>query len=175
MLKKSVKTTAKSMIVISTYLKGVHDVSEEIDEILGETTTSMAFLATILAPMVSGVTVTMAVVILQILVKLGSAMRNITAAAGTNTAQTMLLIPWAMNETLPITPPFFQLIVGIYMIETFILLSVFLNGIKYGEDPIGVRFNIWNILLIASIVYIISWVVTYSIFGSSISTLLTPG
>jgi hypothetical protein len=164
------------MVVISRYLKGVHEVKEEIEDILGETTTSMKFLAMFLSPMVSGVTVTLAVIILRILESLGSAMKNImgSAGGGMNVAQSMLLIPWAMGGTMPITPSGFQLIVGIYMIETAVLLSVFLNGIKYGEDPVGMRQNMWNILLIGIILYIISWVVTYSMFGTAIEGLLTP-
>jgi hypothetical protein len=172
--RKSIKSAAGSMVVISRYLKGVHEVKEEINELLGETTTSMKFLAMFLAPMVSGITVTMAVVILQILTKLGAAMQTITSTASINSAQSFFLIPWAMSGTLPITPAFFQLIVGIYMIETAILLSVFLNGVEYGEDPVGVRNSIWNILLIGMIIYIISWTLTYSMFGGAISELLNP-
>jgi Flp pilus assembly protein TadB len=173
--KKSVKTAANSMIVISRYLKGVHEVKEEIDDILGETTSSMKFLAIFLAPMVAGVTVTLAVVILQILQKLGAAMQSIMATAGNvNTYQTFLLVPWAMGGTLPITPPAFQMIVGIYMIETSVLLAVFLNGIKYGEDPIGMRNDIWTILFFGIIIYIISWTVTYSMFGGTMTSLLKP-
>ena len=172
--RKSVRTAASSMVVISRYLKGVHDVKEEIEDILGETTSSMRFLAMFLAPMVAGVTVTLAVVILQILEKLGVAMKGIMATAGTNMYQTFLLVPWAMGGTLPITPPAFQIIVGIYMIETGVLLAVFLNGIKYGEDPVGMRNYIWTTLLFGIIIYAISWIVTYSMFGGAMSALLTP-
>jgi Flp pilus assembly protein TadB len=173
--KKSVKTAASSMVVISRYLKGVHEVKEEIDDMLGETTSSMRFLAMFLSPMVAGVTITMAVVILQILTQLGAAMTQITTmSSGLNTAQTFFLVPWAMGGTLPITPPVFQMIVGIYMIETAVLLAVFLNGVQYGEDPVGVRSSIWTILLLGMIIYIISWMVTYSMFGGAISSLLTP-
>ncbi|MHA2339413.1 MAG: hypothetical protein ACXACX_19075, partial [Candidatus Hodarchaeales archaeon] len=172
---KSVKTAADSMIVISNYLKNVHNVKEEISDILGETISSMKFLAMFLAPLVAGVTVTMAVVILQILTKLGAALSGLmTGAAGLNVAQSLILIPWAMGGTLPITPSIFQLIVGLYMIETAILLAVFLNGIEYGEDKVGMRNNIWTILLIGIIVYAMSWFITYSMFGGAISALLTP-
>jgi hypothetical protein len=173
--KKNIRSAASSMIVISRYLKDVHEVREEIDEILGETTSSMKFLAMFLAPMVSGVTVTLAVVILQILQKLGIAMQNITTAAGNlNSYQTFFLVPWAMGGTLPITAPAFQLIVGIYMIETGVLLTIFLNGIAYGEDPVGLRNSLWMTLLFSTLIYIISWIVTYSMFGGTMSGILNP-
>jgi hypothetical protein len=175
--RKNIKTAASSMVVISRYLKGVHEVKEEIDEILGETTSSMKFLAMFLAPMVSGVTVTLAVIILRILQNLGKAMNEITTAAsagGMNGYQTFFLVPWAMSGNLPITPSFFQMIVGTYMIETGLLLAVFLNGIAYGDDPVGVRQGVWTTLIFAVMIYILSWIVTYSMFGGTIEQLLTP-
>jgi hypothetical protein len=164
------------MVVISKYLKGVHDVKEEIDEVLGETTSSMNFLAMFLSPLVAGITVTLAVVILRILTGLGSAMAKLTASSSNlSMSQQFFLIPWAMNGQLPITPAAFQIIVGIYMIETAVLLASFLNGVEYGDDPIGTRNKIWSILITAITLYIISWFVTYSMFGSTIEGLLSTG
>jgi len=174
---KSVRFASDSMIVISNYLKGVHDVKEEIEDILGDTASSMKFLSMFLAPLVAGVTVTMAVVILQILTSLGQSITGIIGSAGNiNAAQSFFTLPWLLGTggTPPITPATFQIIVGIYMIETAVLLAIFLNGIKYGDDVIGMRNNIWNVLLIGIIVYSISWLVTYAMFGGAIQTLLTP-
>ena len=95
------------------------------------------------------------------------------ASAGSmNTYQTFFMVPWLMGGEVPITPAYFQMVVGVYMIETGILLSLFLNGIKYGNDPVGLRQNVWMILLFGIIIYIMSWTVTYSMFGGSISTIL---
>jgi Flp pilus assembly protein TadB len=173
--KKSVRVAANSMVVISRYLKGIHDVKEEINDMLGEVTSSMRFLAMFLAPLVSGVTVTMAVVIIQILTRIGEAIGGLTATASSmSVAQTFLFVPWALGGEPPVTPSMFQLIVGIYMIEVAVLLSVFLNGIEYGEDVIGVRDNIWKILVFGVVIYLISWIVTYTMFGGALETILTP-
>jgi Flp pilus assembly protein TadB len=174
--KKDIKTAAGSMIVISKHLKGVHEVKEEIDEILGETTSSMKFLAMFLSPLVSGITVTLAVIILKILSGLSDTMRNLVITGGTNvnTAQSFFLVPWATAGKLPITPGDFQMIVGIYMIETAVLMAVFLNGVEYGDDPVGLRNQIWSILITAIVIYTISWFVTYSMFGGTIDGLLNP-
>ena len=174
--RKSIKTAASSMIVISKHLKGVHEVKEEMEEILGETTSSMKFLAMFLSPLVAGITVTLAIVILKILVGLGSTMQKLVTSGGTNVnaAQSFFLIPWAMSGTLPITPAVFQIIVGIYMIETAILLAFFLNSVEYGDDPVGLRNQICTILITAIVIYCISWFVTYGMFGGTIDGLLRP-
>ncbi|NOZ82012.1 MAG: hypothetical protein GXO63_02570, partial [Candidatus Micrarchaeota archaeon] len=55
--KKGVHVASMSMLTVSRYLKGVHNVKEEILEMLNETTTSMRFLAMFLAPLISGIVV----------------------------------------------------------------------------------------------------------------------
>lgn len=173
--RKSLASAASSMIIISSYLKDVHGVKEEIDEMLGETTSSMKFLAMFLAPMVSGVTVTMAVIIMQILTGLGSTLSSLFTEGSANAAQGLLLTPWVMGGTPPISPAQFQLIVGIYMLQVAVLLTIFLNKIKYGEDAVGERYLLTTTVLIAVIVYIISWFGVYMMFGGPISNLLTMG
>lgn len=69
--RKGVKFTSQSMITISSYLRDVHAVKEDIKDMLGETISSMKFLGMFLAPMVAGVTVTMAVLIIRVLSSLG--------------------------------------------------------------------------------------------------------
>lgn len=173
--KKSVTTSANSMITISTYLKGVHDVKEEINEILGETVSSMKFLAMFLAPLVSGVTVTMAVIIIEILKSLGATVSTLLGGQQSmNAAQLAFLVPSLAAGGLPITPAGFQIIVGIYMVETAVLLSLFLNRIQYGEDVIGERSLMSRLVIIGVVVYFISWLVVFSLFGGTISALLTP-
>jgi hypothetical protein len=171
--RKSIKIASDSMITISAYLKNVHDVKEEINEILGETISSMRFLAMFLAPMVAGVTVTMAVIILQILTNLGATLGPLLEGGGANPAQGLFLLPWGTGKP-PITPPVFQLIVGIYMVEIAVILSIFLNKIIYGEDIVGERSTITWTLLFAIIIYFLSWIFIYSMFGSPINDLLNP-
>ncbi len=173
--KKSVAAAADSMIVISQYLKNVHDIKEEIDDILGETISSMKFLSMFLAPLVSGVTVTMAVIILQIIKNLTGTLGGIAGASGGySAAQIAFIMPSLLGGGLPISPPQFQLTVGLYMVETAILMAIFLNRIQYGEDSIGERDLIGKILIISSIIYFITWYAVYSVFGSALAQILTP-
>ncbi len=173
---KGVRTASMSMLTVSRYLKGMHEVKEEINEILGETVTSMKFMAMFLAPLIAGVTVTMAVIIIQILASLTAQLSTLMGeSAALGSMQGMLLFTWGGGgEGVPITPSAFQLVVGLYMIETALLLSLFLNRIQYGEDAVGLRSTIASTLLFGVIIYIASWFVTYTMFGAPIKSLLTP-
>jgi hypothetical protein len=171
--KKSVQVASLTMLTISRYLKGVHDVKEEISDILGETLTSMKFLAMFLAPLIAGVVVTMAIIIIQILFSLSMQISGITAQAGS--VQALLLFGWSQGgKGIPIAPELFQLIVGIYMIETALLLSFFINRLEYGEDAIGLRDTIAKILFFATFIYIAAWWITFSAFAEPIKALLMP-
>jgi len=176
--KKGMKAASSTMMTISRYLKGMHDVKGDVRESLGETTSSMSFLATFLAPMISGLTVTMAIIILQILTKLGEQISTIVVdqgGAGMSGMQFGFMFGAGMNGgALPLGPVEFQMIVGIYMLETVIILAAFMNKIEYGDDAIGLRQGIARTLMIGVIVYVISWYFTGMIFGDPISRLLTP-
>jgi len=175
--KKGLATASAAMMTVSRYLKGIHDVKEDVSEILGETVTSMKFLAMFLTPLVAGVTITMAVIIIQILASLGSQITTLVGQGGGEMSSLQygfMLGPGLLGGKLPIGPAAFQMIVGIYMIETIIILSVFVNRIEYGEDDIGLRRTLATSLLIGTLIYIASWLVTYSMFGNSITSLLTP-
>jgi len=173
--KKGITSTGESMLVISNYLKNIKELKEEVSNVLGETISSIKFVAMFLSPIISGVTVTMAIIILKILTSLGSSLENIMgASSGVGSAQGLMMVPWVMGGAPAISPSLFQLIVGIYMVQISIILAIFLNRIEYGDDAIGIRQTIWVFLLIAIVIYLISWSVTNSMFGTSITSLLTP-
>ncbi|HLC51251.1 MAG TPA: hypothetical protein VJH90_02655 [archaeon] len=174
--KKSVASASDSMLVVSRYLKGVHDVKEEINDILSETLASMKFLAMILAPLVGGITVTMAVVILQILGNIGTRIASIVQQGGSmSTIQLGLLGGFGLGGGAPpITATAFQFIIGIYMIEISLLLSIFINRVQYGDDAIGERLSVSRTLLIGIFIYAISWYITFGLFGGTVQALLTP-
>jgi hypothetical protein len=98
----------------------------------------------------------------------------VSESGGVSAAQSLMMVPWAMGGNIPITSAGFQLVVGLYMIEVAILLAMFVNKIQYGEDQIGTRMAIGKTLIFATLVYIIAWVMSYSMFGTSISSILMP-
>ncbi len=172
---KGVRVASMSMLTVSRYLKGMHEVKEEINEILGETVSSMKFLALFLAPIVSGVVVTMAVVIMRILSSLCGQIGSLASDTdiGGEFSNFIFCAGWGQGTaTPPISAGAFQLVVGLYMLETIILLSFFINRIEYGDDAIGLRDTIAITVLFATIVYVASWFVTQAMFGAPIEQLL---
>ena len=166
---KGLNAVTTSCITISKYLKGIHQVEFQINEIMSETTTSMKFLALFLAPLVAGITVAMGVIILNIMVLLSFKLGSIPGIT-IPTSSSWLLGIW--KNGFNITPDSFQLVLGIYIIETTVLVSMFVNGIENGEDKIGEINLMGKTTFFATIIYTLTLFITYLIFGNTLSTLL---
>ncbi|MCD6478013.1 MAG: hypothetical protein J7K87_03345 [Candidatus Aenigmarchaeota archaeon] len=172
--KKGVKNAALSAMAISRYIKQLHQINEDLKEMLGEVTTSMKFLSMFLAPLISGVTITMAAIMMMIFKALGESMTNLQSSKIPGFTQTMIGGWGGVGKIMPLG--FFQIIVGIYTIEVIYLLSYLINGVENGPgDKISERDLVGWSLLIGLIIYTLSLVVTYSMFGPMIEDLLTGG
>lgn len=171
-VRKGVYNASQSMLSISRYLKDVHSIEEELRDILGESTTSMKFLGAVLAPMVAGVTVTMALIMLDIIKVLGEKLAGLTQQGIGTSLPLFLTIGLDKGG---VTAEIFQLVVGIYMIEIAGLLSYFVSKIETGEDKINLYHTLSINMLVSLIVYVFAIVAVYSTLGSQIQNTIIGG
>ncbi|MCD6367511.1 MAG: hypothetical protein J7L45_00320 [Candidatus Aenigmarchaeota archaeon] len=173
--KKGVRNAALSAMAISRYVKHMKITEEELKDMLSETTTSMKFLAMFLAPLISGITTTMAAVMMMIFSTLRESLSAIQTTEVSPNLNVMLISGWGgVGETISIGV--FQLIVGIYLIEVCILLAILINGIENGlSDKVGEKDYIGWTLLIGLIVYTFSLFGSYYTFAPMIKNLLVGG
>ncbi len=167
--KKGVLVASSSMMSISKYLKDVHLIEEDMREILGETTSSMKFLSAFLAPLVAGVTVTMGLVMLDIIGALGERLSQLP------TGGSLPLISVVSFGQASVSSEVFQLIVGIYMLEVILLTSVFISKVESGEDRIATYSTTSKNIFVGLIVYTLTIAFVYSVFGNQIQNLLAGG
>jgi hypothetical protein len=155
---KGVRNASSAMIAISQYLRGVHATQLQVQESLSDVTSSLRFQAYALTPLISGVVATMAVMIIGILQGLSAK----TAALGGGAFAGFSPITAA---NLVITPFQFIIVVSIFLVESLFLLSYLMSGIEVGEDPIGRGELTGWVLVIGTVTYIITTVITLSIFS----------
>lgn len=173
--KKGVKNAALSAMAISRYVKHIHTTEEELKDMLSETTTSMKFLAMFLAPLISGITTTMAAVMMMIFSSLKESLAGVQTTGLSSNINVMMIGGWGgVGETISVGV--FQLVVGIYLVEVCVLLSILINGIENGMgDKVGERDYIGWTLLISLIVYTFSLLGSYFTFAPMIRNLLVGG
>jgi len=88
--KKGIHLASISMLTISNYLKGMHKVEQQIKELLSDIVSSMKFLSMALAPLVAGVTVAMAIIIMNILTVLSLEISTMTEGVEVPNSSTAL-------------------------------------------------------------------------------------
>ena len=158
--KRGAEAASITMLAIARYLKNLSEMQSAILDMLGDVITSLRFQAYVLTPFVSGVIVTMGVVMIGLISRLMAAIQKIKLKGQAGQAG-LPLLPWAK---LGITTGEFQLICGIYFIETSLIIAAFISSIMYGEDEIGKRDLAAKILVFGGVIYLVSLLISYFIF-----------
>ncbi len=151
---KGAKVASMTMVSIAKYLKNVHATQEQISDELSEPVSSMKFQLYFLSPMISGVVVTLTIIILSILRELTSKTSALPLGS---------LVP-LIGEA-GITTFEFVIVVAVYLIETIFILAYFINDIENGPDAIGRQHTTGVALIIGYAAFVITLALTLMIFG----------
>ena len=161
--KKGVDVASNAMLSVSRYLKGLHSTQEDVREELSETSNSLKFQLYFLSPMISGIVVTLAIIIIRILKSLSQTVGDLQG----------IQIPFIMQfSNINVTPFQFIMVVGIYIIETCIIISLFINNIENGDDEIGRMHTTGYSLLVGFVMFTVFTLATLMVFGPLITTLI---
>lgn len=151
---KGAKVASITMISIARYLKNIHATQEQINDQLSEPVSSMRFQLYFLSPMISGVVVTLTIIILTILRSLSEKTAALPLSG---------FVP--LFGKVGITTFEFVIVVAVYLLETIFILSYFINGIENGSDTIGRQHTTGIALIIGFGVFVITLGITLMIFG----------
>jgi hypothetical protein len=169
--KSGMGALSKSMLSIASYLKDMHNVEEGLHEVLDEPTSSMEMQASMLAPIASGVIVSLTAIVMELLLKFKGFMDKfqldlqqggVLGDVGSSALGSMINV----GKIMPVYV--FQLIVGIYMIEVIVMLGIFLSTIRFGEENVIKRYNIGKKLIISTLIYSAVLIFIYLMFSSII-------
>ena len=158
--KKGTKISSEIMISISKYLSDIHRTQEIIMDRFSEILGGMKMQAQILLPLICAIMSVITYMIIQMMNFLGTQLESFTAKEAL-VGYTGLL---TMFKNVNISPAMFQLAVGVYAIETIIILSWFMNGIIRGTDKISLYDSIGKNLLVGGVLYLIISLIALEVF-----------
>jgi len=139
---------------ISVYLDNAKKIKELIYDLLAETVSSIRMQAQILAPFIAGIVGSLTLIIVKSLYQMLSQLENIMKSfTGGMLGDTSFFTDF-INFTQMTPPTLFQVLVGIYMVEAVVLLSILASGVEDGFDDIARDAAIAKNTLIAILVYI---------------------
>jgi hypothetical protein len=133
-IKKGPQIAAQALMSISRYIKEIHKVNERLKDLMADIISSMKSQINFLTPVISGIVIGITSMITNIISNLGTQMRSIGAEAGAQTAN----LAQFFGDGLPTF--YFQLVVGIYVVQLIYILTILSNGIENGEDKLNERY-----------------------------------
>lgn len=175
--KKSAETASISMINVSRYLADVHNIDEKIKDIFGETIASMRFQAAFLTPIVCGIVVGLTAMIVVILFMLQEQISEMAAMTqelgGAGFGTSFIMGFFGMSNAIPLH--YFQLVVGIYMIQVVVLISYLCSQLESQSDYLSFM-SVLNSTLLAGVgIYLIVTFITTFIFAGMSQLVVSVG
>jgi len=172
---KSAAILSTAARTISSFLLKTKNVENLLKELLDEVAAAIALQSNFIAPFIAGIVAAMATFIIQLLQRIADFLAQIESTFNLSGSFVQggtlkfgeLLGLIKIDEVIPATV--FQVVVGLYMVETVVVLAYFLNGIKNGFDRTTRNLYIGKALMIGllfySIVMVAGLMISSSLFG----------
>ncbi len=149
-IKKGPRIAAQALLSMSRYIKEIHRVEERLKDLMADVIASMKSQIKFLTPAISGIVIGITSMISTILNTLNSTLADI--GGGSETAQLGGMSQF-FGSGLPTY--YFQIIVGVYIVQIVYILTVLSNGIENGADKLGERYELGKNLIRSTLSYCI--------------------
>ncbi len=151
-IKKGPLIAAQALTNVSRYIKEIHKVDERLKDLMADIISSMTSQIKFLTPAIAGVVIGITSMITAILGKLSGQLQQVTTSVGGSDAAAPTGILGLFGDGIPTY--YFQLIVGVYVVQITFILTVIANGIENGSDKLSERYQLGNNLIRSTILYI---------------------
>lgn len=131
--KKGLKAAATSLMSISEYVKNIKKINHRLRDLLAEIISDMKSNMTFLAPLLTGIVVGLATMIVAILDKIQIPSMEQGGVASVSTMDQILGM-FVKTQTIP--PYYLQIAIGLYLIQIIFILTSTLVTINSGNDPL---------------------------------------
>lgn len=166
MSKKGMEYLSIALRSVSEFMKDADEVNNATEEILSETTSDMQVQALIFAPLSAGIVVGLMAIVIYIFAFFGQSMVNVKDyldKSGFGMSNSIIEMWTNMGKQIPFH--YFQIIVGVFMIEIIYIISYFLGELNFGEDEVSKLYSLGKTMLVGIIIYSIVACTIY--FGMS--------
>ena len=161
--RKGPKVVAKSLISISSYIEKIHSVNERLRDLLSEIISSMKGQISFLTPIIAGIVVGLASMIVNIIARLGEQFAKIDTGEIAQFNVAAIAGLFKIEDIIP--SYFFQIVVGVYLVEVAILLTRLYNAVENGSDKLNEKYLIGKNLYRSTGLYVIIAAVITIIFS----------
>jgi hypothetical protein len=153
------KSAAKSAKMIRSQTVSTYELDDYIQTLLAETVSVVNMTITMLAPLLATAAIIMSAAIVMSLQFIKEKINSIVMSVG---GQAIELEFIKITQIIP--PTLLEVIVGLFFLETAVILSIFLSNIKNGTDKYKIAKTIYENLLISFILFSVLMIIGYLAF-----------
>jgi hypothetical protein len=155
-IRKGPMVAAQALTNVSRYIKEIHRVDERLKDLLADVISSMKSQVSFIAPAIAGIVVGITSMVTTILQKLGVQMESFAAESGEAGSAGMISM---FGDGMPTY--YFQIIVGLYVVQIVYILTILANGVENGSDSLNERYLIGQNLIKSTLLYVfVAFIVT---------------
>lgn len=172
--KKGPLVAAEALVNVSRYIKEMHSVNERLKDLLADVIGSMKSQISFLTPVISGIVIGITSMVSTILGKLSGQLQKISAQgtgdAGGFTGGGLTSL---FGDGVPTY--FFQIVVGLYVVQLTYILTIIANGIENGSDKLNERYLIGKNMTRSTLLYAVITLIIMILFNMIAGTILVKG
>ncbi len=156
---------------ISRYLDNMKKVKTLIYQLLSETTSSINLQGKFMVALIAGIVSGMTVVMIKALATIGEQITQVISKLNFGVqleSSDVFTKMFDLSSTIP--PTIFQVLIGVYVVETVILLAILSSGIAYGFDNLKRDAAIVKNLIYSTVIYCAVTLIMVAFFGDIVSS-----
>jgi len=169
--KKGPTIASQAIINVAEYIKQIHRVDERLKDLMADIISSMKSQVRFLTPAIAGIVVGITSMITQILGHLAIRLSTLSSEASSANVGAGSSILGLFGTGIPTY--YFQIVVGLYVVEITFIISILLNGIENGSDKLSERFVVGDNLVKTTITYIVLSLIVTLLFSAVAGSILT--
>jgi len=167
-IEKGPKVAAQALTNISRYIKEIHKVNERLRDLMSDIISSMKSQISFLTPVIAGIVIGITSMITNILGKLSTQIKTVSAdGAGSQAASLANLFGTGIPTY------YFQIVVGVYVVQIIYILTILSNGIENGKDSMNESYMLGKNMIRSVVLYCIVASIIMLIFNMIANSILT--
>ena len=148
-VKKGPQIAAQALLSMSRYIKEIHRVNERLKDLMADTISSMKSQVKFLTPAIAGIVIGITSMISTILTRLASKLTEFSSKGQGAGPMGNMFDMFGIG----IPTFYFQLTVGIYVVQIVYILTILSNGIENGSDKLGEKYAIGTNMIRSVLLY----------------------
>ena len=150
--KRGPMIAAQAIINVSTYIKEIHKVDERLKDLMADVISDMKSQINFLTPAISGIVIGITSMITTIIGRLGEQLTKIQSGGAASAGGTGAGLMDIFGDGIPTF--YFQIIVGIYVVQIVYILTIMANGVENGVDKLNEEYMIGQNLTRSTVMYV---------------------